>query len=350
MNSVYGALLNRFFKFFDDRLGASTTACGRQITTFMNCQIGELITGEPTEWTKETVTLTDGEVTHGYTTTCPVLITADTDSSYFTTRARNKEEAILIADEIASLVNDMFPEFMRTAFLCTPGYDDLIKAGREVVAERGLFQAKKKYMLRCLNIEGNDYPDGKFKAMGSEIKKSDTPKVIQKFLSDVVDKILRGQDEKSIEKFVLAERKRLMTPEFIVAMGVAKSVNKFEQYYTEWELFEKRGVKRVNLPGHVRASINFNEMVKLNNTDDKLIRSGDKVRIYYLLPNTFGFISIGIPNDITNIPKWFYDHFEIDVSLTQEKMIDAKLKGIYAALRWEVPTVQGSFVNSLLEF
>ena len=350
LNSVYGALLNRFFKFFDDRLGSSTTACGRQVTTFMNCTIGELITGGKVEWTKTTEVDEDGNIQHAYTTTCPVLITADTDSSYFTMPVSNKEEAIAFADELASIVNSMFPDFMRDSFLCNPGYDELVKAAREVVAERGLFQAKKKYVLRCLNIEGVDYPDGKFKTMGSEIKKSDTPKIIQKFLADVVDMVLRGRNEKDIEEFVLSERKRLMTRENIIAMGVAKAVNKFEQYCTEWELLEKTGRGKVNLPGHVRAALNYNNIVKMIDSSDPLIKSGDKVRIFYLKQNDHNFKSIAIPNDISGLPAWFDDHFEIDADLTQEKMIDAKLNGIYAALSWQVPTVQGVFVNSILEF
>lgn len=350
LNSVYGALLNKFFKFFDDRLGCSTTACGRQITTFMNCTIGELITGEAVEWVKTSVTNDDGDIQHIYTTTSPVLITADTDSSYFKTMAKDKDEAIAISDMLAETVNDLFPDFMRESFLCNPGFDDLVKAAREVVAERGIFQAKKKYILRCMNIEGTDYPDGKLKTMGSEIKKSDTPKIIQAFLTQVIDKILRGGIEKDLSDYVIKSRSELMTPDNIIAMGVPKAVNNLEEKYREWEMFEKPGIRKVNLPGHVRAAINFNEMVKTLNADDKQIHSGDKVRIYYLKANEFNYKSIAIPNDLTGVPAWFNDYFTIDTKLTEEKMVDAKLKSVYAAMGWEVPTVQGTFVNSLLEF
>lgn len=350
LNSVYGALLNQFFKFFDTRLGASTTGCGRQITTYMNEQISEYLTGEPTKLIKDTIVDEDGEVSHVYTSNSPVIVTGDTDSGYFIMPVDNKEDAINVADAIAEHVNSLFPDFMKNSFLCNSGYDDLVKAAREVVAERGIFQAKKKYILRCLNVEGVDYPDGKFKTMGSEIKKSDTPKIIQEFLTSVIDKILRGGNEAELSKFVISERKRLMTHDNIIAMGVPKAVNNLEEKYRDWERLEKNNMGKVNLPGHVRASINYNEIIKELNTGDRKIQSGDKVKIYYLKTNAHNFKSIAIPNDITGVPKWFEQHFTIDTEATEQKMVDAKLLGIYAALKWTVPTNQGVFVNSLFEF
>jgi DNA polymerase elongation subunit (family B) len=134
-----------------------------------------------------------------------VIITGDTDSTYFKTLASNKEEAIAVADAIGEIVNDSFPGFMSEAFCCQPEFDGLIKAGREIVADRSLFLAKKKYIARLVNLDGVDVDVNDKKAlkmMGVEIKKSDTPKIIQNFLKDVVKMILDGKEYSELEKFV----------------------------------------------------------------------------------------------------------------------------------------------------
>ena len=88
----------------------------------------------------------------------------DTDSTYFLTHARNQEEAIMIADAVADKVNASYPAFMRDAFLCNPGFDDIIKCGREIVSDRGIFVDKKRYILHLVDLDGK--PVDKMKVMG----------------------------------------------------------------------------------------------------------------------------------------------------------------------------------------
>ena len=354
LNSTYGALLNAFFRFFRMEMGASVTATGRQITTHMMGTIGELLTGKYSRLKSWTEINRDGTVSKFYETDedSPVIY-GDTDSAYFKTYASNKEEAVEIADTIATGVNDSFPGFMREAFNCqTPDFHDLIKAGREIVGIRGLFQAKKKYMIKVVDLEG--VATDKLKSMGSEIKKADTPKPIQKFLKSTVDMILGGDEYDAVEEFVNIQRKKLFSNKSygdIIHLGVARAANNLDSQYEEYKRYELTGKKKVKLPGHIRAACNYNTLaLQFEGPGARLIQSGDKVKVFYLNTNTFHLKSIAFPADITKFPSWFEDQFRVDVKLTEEKMIDAKLEGIFSAWGYDVPTIQGAFIKTIIEF
>lgn len=349
MNSLYGALLNVAFRFGDERLGASVTATGRRITQFMMENIGEILTGEWHELRKRRVIGNDGKLQILYDIDCDAIIYGDTDSCYYKTLQTNKEDAVKEADRAANTVNERFPTFMREAFNCQPGFDELIKAGREIVGVRGLFQAKKKYMVKVVDLEGTAV--NKMKSQGSEIKKADTPKIIQEFLKSTVDMILDGKDYDEVAKFVNQQRKDILkNPSNVFLLGVAKQVNNLDAFAAEYQQYEKPGLKKVNLPGHVRASINYNELLDRFDKGAKQIRSGDKVLIYYLKPNEFGMTAIALPSDLPRFPAWFEKHLAVDISKTEDKMFDSKLGGIFKALGKDIPSPQSVLFNSLVSF
>lgn len=275
------------------------------------------------------------------------------NSCYFSIPAQNYDEAVTVADEVAATVNEMFSGFMQKSFNCTGGRQDLIKVAREVVAETGLFlTAKKKYTLKVVNLEGQDLrAKPKLKSMGSEIKKADTPKVIQDFLKKLMDLILDKKPYSEIEKLVNQSRGKLIhKSEDVLALGGSKQINNLDKLYADWTLIEKQNKKKVNLPGHVRAAINYNELIMQFQPDAPMIKSGDKGVVFYLLPNEFGFKSIAFPADMMHIPHWFDEHFRIDLALTEEKLIDSKIEGIFDAMGIEKPTLQGSYINTVFKF
>jgi hypothetical protein len=282
------------------------------------------------------------------------------NSNYFLTGADNKEDAVIIADEVARIVNESFQDFMVRAFNCQPEFDNLIAAGREVVAERGLFQARKKYMLKVVDLEG--FAVNKMKAMGSEIKKSDTPKVIQKFLKSVVDKILDGENYSDLEKFVNSERSRLFNKDIdledLLLFGTTKAANNID-LFTQAYLAElagnpmpaANGKGKLTIPGHCRAAINYNMLVQeFEGADGTLIMGGDKVKVFNMKPNDYDFETIAIPAEADDFPYWFFEHFQINLKETESKLIDSKLAGIFEAWGFEVPTTFSSRINSIIEW
>lgn len=349
-NSTYGALLNAAFRFGRKEMGASVTACGRMITTHMMETIHSLLEPDnPQKLVKTTEVDKDGKINHIYVMGGNTVIYGDTDSCYFKTHATNKEEAVTAADEIASLTNASFKEFMQKSFFCQEGYDNLIKAGREVVASRGIFQAKKKYVLRVVDLEGVSVD--KLKSQGSEIKKSDTPKVIQQFLKDLMNMILGGAHYPEVEAFVNEARGSILGKDAdLFAVGVAKQANNLDGLYAEWQRVEKANKGKAKLPGHIRAAVNYNELVQRYQEGAKLLRSGDKVKVFYLKPNTEGLKSIAFPADSDSFPSWFTENFQVDKKLTEQKMFDNKLEGIFSAIGWEIPSPQNTHINRIFKF
>jgi DNA polymerase elongation subunit (family B) len=146
LNSLYGAILNPGCRFFDKRIGQSTTLTGRSIAKHMDAYLNECITGE-------------------YDHVGEAVIYGDTDSCYFSAwpvlkkeveegrMAWSKEICIQLYDSLADQVNESFPGFMERAFHCPRDMGELIKAGRETVADRGLFITKKRYAVNAIDIE-----------------------------------------------------------------------------------------------------------------------------------------------------------------------------------------------------
>lgn len=276
------------------------------------------------------------------------------NSCYFKTNTNNIEDAVEVADGIAEYVNMSFQQFAIDGFLCNPGFDNLIKCGREVVANRGVFIAKKKYILHVVDKEGTRIPymsKKSIKAMGSEIKKSDTPKVIQKFLKHISMELLNGATYKELEVYINNFRGEFKNEIDILDLGVSKSCNKLTTYSTEYKTFEEPGIRKVRLPGHVRAAINYDTCKTIFKDDlSKPITSGNKIKYFYLKKNMYGFTSIAFPSDISHMPQWFIDNFDIDIDKIENKLIDLKVKNLFDALGWSTPTQQSTFNDSIFEY
>jgi hypothetical protein len=197
------------------------------------------------------------------------------------------------------------------------------------------------------------------KSMGSEIKKADTPKIIQKFLKETVDKILSGVKYPEVATFVNQQRKTVLKNKLnVFQLGVAKQVNNLDKYAAEYMNPGSMTVinpetgkpKKLTITGQARAACNYNYLLNELEQGAKPVSAGDKILIYYLKPNDYGFKSIGFPAEISHFPKWFLENFAVDISLTEDKMFDSKLEGIFNALGEDVPSPQSVLTNSILDF
>jgi hypothetical protein len=106
--------------------------------------------------------------------------------------------------------------------------------------------------------------------------------------------------------------------------------------------------RTLSLPGHCRAALNYNRMINEYENGAKPIRSGDKMLIYYLQPNRYKFMSIAFPAESGRFPQWFADNFEVDVALTEFKLFDRKLKGIFDALGMDLSSAKAPTNESVL--
>ena len=327
LNSLYGAILNPGCRFFDKRIGQSTTLTGRAIARHMDAYVNECITGQ-------------------YDHTGDAIIYGDTDSCYFTaypvlkpeidagTMTWSKEIAIQLYDSIADQVNASFPGFMETAFHVPREMGSVIRGGREVVASKGLFITKKRYAVMIIDKEGkrqdiNGRP-GRVKAMGLDLKRSDTPKVIQEFLSEILDKVLTGATRDDIIEQI-REFKYVFKDRPGWEKGSPKRVNNLTNYSKEEE---RQG--RTNMPGHVRAALNWNALRAMNSDRYSLqIVDGMKTIVCKLKPNPLGWTSIGYPTDELHLPQWFRE-LPFDDSEMEATVVDQKIDNLLSVLDWDL--------------
>ena len=325
LNSLYGALLNAGSRFFDHRMGQSTTLTGRCVAKHMASKVNEMFTGE-------------------YTHTGPSIIYGDTDSCYFSGYpiyqeqinsgdiAWGKEKVIELYDAVAEEVNASFTGFMNSAFNCPSTYGEVIKAGREVVASKGLYITKKRYAVLIYDKEGKrvdkDKP-GEIKAMGLDLKRADTPEFMQKFLEEILLMVLTGQDKQvvidAINEFRTAFKAR---PGW--EKGTPKRVNNLTKHT---EVFEKTGKCGV---GHALAAINWNRFKRAYSDQRSMeITDGMKVIVCKLKSNPSGITSIAYPIDELRLPDWFKE-LPFDHAAMEETIIDNKVDNLIGVLEWDI--------------
>src|SRR6056300_53877 len=225
LNSLYGAILNPGCRFFDKRIGQSTTLTGRQIVKHMSAEVNKVITGE-------------------YDHVGKSVIYGDTDSVYFSAWPAlkddvesgnipwNKDTVTKLYEQVCEEANTTFPDFMVRAFHCPKTRSDVIAAGREIVAQSGLYITKKRYAALVIDNEGfrtdGDGKPGKVKAMGLDLRRSDTPVFMQKFLSELLLMVLTDVPQED----------------------VLQRITEFRKEFEQRPGFEKGSPKRANKIGH----------------------------------------------------------------------------------------------------
>ena len=342
LNSLYGAILNPGCRFFDKRIGQSTTLTGRQIAKHMAAKDNEVITGDYDHVGKE-------------------IIYGDTDSCYFSayktlkkeidngTIPWTKETVTQLYDQIGDEVNGTFAQFMLDQFHCPKKRGDSIKAGREIIGSKSLFITKKRYAVLVYDKEGKrkdkDGKPGEIKAMGLDLKRSDTPEFIQDFLSKVLEMVLTGATQQEVLDYITEFR-----TEFKMRPGWEKGSPKRANNVTEYDAKEKRQGK-ATLPGHVRASINWNTLKRLfNDKYSMTILDGAKVIVCKLQANPLEYSSVAYPVDELRLPQWFKD-LPFDHDEMESIVIDKKLDNLIGVLNWDLSsTIQKNTFNSLFDF
>jgi DNA polymerase elongation subunit (family B) len=346
LNSAYGALLNEHCRFYDKRIGQSVTLSGRQIVKHMMSNINETVAGTYTH---------DGDA----------IVYGDTDSCYFSAWPIlkeqiakgeldwNKETCIGLYDSIADTANDSFPSFMEKAFHAPRKNGEIIKAGRELIGDRAIFITKKRYAINIFDKEGKrkdkDGKLGDIKAMGLDLKRADTPKYVQEFLLNVLSMVI--QEGKGREEVIEAVKdfKRILTAQDSWTKGSPKGVNKLTYY---GDLEAKSSTGRANMPGHVRAALNYNYLRRVNSDNySQSIVDGMKVIVCKLKPNPLGFTSVAYPTDELRLPQWFCE-LPFDDAAMEQTLVDEKINNLLGVLDWDIRsnTNTNSTFDDLFDF
>jgi len=326
LNSAYGALLNAGSRFFDQRLGQSTTLCGRLVARHMAGAVNDCLTGEKDHMGK-------------------AIIYGDTDSVYFSAVPVFKsqiesgeldwstDKIIELYDAISEQVNATFPAFMNYAFNAPASQGEIIKAGREVVASRGIFMTKKRYAVLIVDKEGKrkdkDGSPGELKAMGLDMKRADTPEFMQKFLEEALVMTLEGKSEQDVMARVKQFREEFKSrPGW--EKGTPKRVNNLTKHTDVYKKTGKCGV------GHAMAAINWNRIKEAFGDKRSMdITDGQKAIVCKLRSNPMQINSIAYPIDEMNLPDWF-KQLPFDHGAMEETIIDSKIENLLGVLHWDL--------------
>jgi DNA polymerase elongation subunit (family B) len=346
LNSAYGALLNEHCRFYDKRIGQSVTLSGRQIVKHMMSTINETVEGV-------------------YSHEGNAIVYGDTDSCYFTAYPTlkpqiesgslewNKETCIGLYDGIADNANDSFPAFMEKAFHAPRKNGEIIKAGRELIGDRAIFIVKKRYAINIFDKEGKrkdkDGQGGDIKAMGLDLKRADTPKYVQEFLMNVLQMVLQQGKNRDEVIEAIKDFKRILTAQDSWTKGSPKGVNKLTYY---GDLEAKSATGRANMPGHVRAALNYNYLRRVNGDQySQQIIDGMKVIVCKLKSNALGFTSIAYPVDELRLPQWFCE-LPFDDQAMEQTLVDEKIDNLLGVLDWDIRsnTDTNSTFNDLFTF
>jgi len=355
LNSLYGGLLNIHCRFYDRRLGQSTTLTGRSIAKHMAAKTNEYL---------------DGSYDH----TGRSIIYGDTDSVYFSAYpilredidsgavVWTKESVIELYDIIAQQVSDSFPDYMLETWNVPLDKGHIIAAGREVVAQTGLFIKKKRYALLVYDDEGTrkdvSGSVGKLKAMGLDLRRSDTPVVVQEFLKRILMEVLELHQENDVIENIRAFKKEFdkLKP---WEKGAPTAVNNLTSYkekleYNMSQNFSRgRKMKKLTIPGHVMASINWNSLRESHNDlHVTRILDGSKVVVCRLKPNNdLRKTSVAFPVDEPHLPDWFIN-LPFDNEAMMQSIVDKKVENLLNVLDWDLSrtSLDAELMETLFDF
>ena len=319
LNSAYGAIGNQYFRYFDVSQAEAITLGGQlsirwvenDVNKFMNKVLG--------------------------TENKNYVVASDTDSIYITMKDLvNKvckgKSIQQITDFLHKASEDKLQKVIEDSYsrlaMYVNAYAQKMIMKREVIANKGIWVAKKRYMLNLYDEEGIRYIDPKLKVMGVEAVKSSTPEVCRGKIKEAISVIMnKGQEE--LIKFVADFKEEFlkMTPEQIAFPRSCNNVLK----YTDSSNVYKKGT-----PIHVKGALIYNHFLKRNHLTHKYprIQEGDKIKFLMLnLPNTFKEQVIAFSSIL---PREFDIEKYVDYETQFQKTFTDPLKFILDSIGWSL--------------
>ena len=316
LNSAYGAIGNKYFRYYDLRIAEGITISGQLSIRWMANKLNDFM---------NKTLKTDNK---------DYVIAIDTDSIYLSLEnlvekvcvGKTTEEKIQFMDKTCEKVIQPFIDggYQELATYMN-AYAQKMQMKREVLADKAIWVAKKRYVLNVHNSEGVQYAKPKIKVMGLEMVKSSTPAVVRTKLKDALEVILH-QDQVSLQAFV-REFKKEFTSLSVADVAFPRSVSSLKEY-SGTPIYKK------GTPIQVRGALLFNHYLKMKGLTRKYepITNGNKIKFVYLkTPNPINENVIAFNNVL---PKEFSLDDYIDYDLQFEKVFLDALNIVIEPLGW----------------
>ena len=321
LNSAYGAIGNQYFRYYDRKMATAITTAGqlsiRWIENKVNGYLNKLLS----------------------TTEVDYIIASDTDSIY------------VRFDELISHINPKNPvDFLdkvareKIAPYITKCYEELAEyvnayaqkmdMAREVIADRGIWTAKKRYILNVHDSEGVRYTTPQLKIMGIEAVKSSTPAPCREKIKEALQ-IIINEDEKVLNKFVQEFRKEFMSLD-VEDIAYPRSCNNLQKYRNSSTIFIK------GTPMHIKGALIYNYLLNSEGVGNKYpkIQEGDKIKFLELkTPNR---LQSNVISFMTRLPKEFDMKGIINYDVMFEKSFVDPLTFILDEINWNVDRSYGT--------
>ena len=318
LNSAYGAIGNQYFRYYDVRQATAITSSGQFVIRFIEKNVNEYM---------NKILKTHDKVDY--------IVASDTDSIYLcldklveaTCKNKTKADTLKFINKV---VNSRIEPFIDKCFDELADYTNAIKQKmvmkREVIADKGIWTAKKRYMLNVLDEEGITFDEPKLKIMGIEAVKSSTPEVCRGRIREAI-KLIMTKDEDTLQTFVAKFKEEFynMTAEQI---SFPRSCNNLAKYKHANNIFIK------GTPIHVKGALIYNHQLRQFKLSKKypIIQEGDKIKFLKLVEaNPFKF---DVVSYVTKLPSEFKLQQYIDYDVMFQKTFLDPMSFILNSIGW----------------
>lgn len=318
LNSAYGALSNIYFRWFDINLAESITKSGQLSIRWMERNMNEYL---------NKVLKTDN---------VDYVIACDTDSMYLdlnefvdqTCSGKTTEQTVAYLDKVCEQVFEPFIDktYQQLADYVN-AYDQKMKMKREAIANKGIWTAKKRYILNVYNNEGVQYAEPKLKLSGIEAVRSSTPSACRDNIKEAL-KIIMSGDELATQQFIANFREEFKKLPF-EEVAFPRSVRGMSKYVDHSTIYRK------STPIHVKGALIYNHMLREKGLQNRipLIGEGEKIKFCYLnMPNP---AQSPVISALGVLPKEVDLDSYIDYNTQFEKAFLEPLRTILDAIGWQ---------------